>query len=58
MGRLSMAMNAISITRTTELTKPDLAPRINILRIPQGPNGRLGRTFREIFQRSRNLGQI
>jgi multiple sugar transport system substrate-binding protein len=41
-GRLSMAMNAISITRTAELTNPDLAAKINILPIPQGPNGRLG----------------
>jgi multiple sugar transport system substrate-binding protein len=41
-GRLSMAMNAISITRTAELTNPDLASKINLLPIPQGPNGRLG----------------
>ena len=41
-GRLSMAMNAISITRTAELTNPDLAAKINILPIPSGPNGRLG----------------
>ncbi len=41
-GRLSMAMNAISITRTAELTNPELASKINLLPIPQGPNGRLG----------------
>jgi multiple sugar transport system substrate-binding protein len=41
-GRLSMAMNAISITRTAELTNPDLAARISLLPIPRGPNGRLG----------------
>jgi multiple sugar transport system substrate-binding protein len=41
-GRLSMAMNAISITRTAELTNPDLAAKISLLPIPSGPNGRLG----------------
>ena len=41
-GRLSMAMNAISITRTAELTNPDLASKISLLPIPEGPNGRLG----------------
>jgi multiple sugar transport system substrate-binding protein len=41
-GRLSMAMNAISITRTAELQNPDLASRISLLPIPEGPNGRLG----------------
>jgi multiple sugar transport system substrate-binding protein len=41
-GRLSMAMNAISITRTAELTNPDLASKISLLPIPRGPNGRLG----------------
>ena len=41
-GRLSMAMNAISITRTAELTNPDLAAKISLLPIPEGPNGRLG----------------
>ena len=41
-GRLSMAMNAISITRTAELTNPDLASRISLLPIPEGPNGRVG----------------
>jgi multiple sugar transport system substrate-binding protein len=41
-GRLSMAMNAISITRSAELTNPDLAAKIELLPIPKGPNGRLG----------------
>ena len=41
-GRLSMAMNAISITRTAEGTNPDLAAKISLLPIPSGPNGRLG----------------
>jgi multiple sugar transport system substrate-binding protein len=41
-GRLSMAMNAISITRTAELTNPDLASKISLLPIPEGPNGRHG----------------
>jgi multiple sugar transport system substrate-binding protein len=41
-GRLSLAMNAISITRSAELVNPDLASKIELLPIPQGPNGRLG----------------
>jgi multiple sugar transport system substrate-binding protein len=41
-GRLSMALNAISITRTAEGTNPDLAAKINLAPIPEGPNGRLG----------------
>jgi multiple sugar transport system substrate-binding protein len=41
-GRLSAAMNAISITRTAELTNPDLARRISLAPIPAGPNGRMG----------------
>jgi multiple sugar transport system substrate-binding protein len=41
-GRLSMALNAISITRTAENTNPDLARRIALAPIPAGPNGRLG----------------
>ena len=41
-GRLSMAMNAISITRTAEGSNPDLAAKISLLPIPSGPNGRLG----------------
>ena len=41
-GRLSMAMNAISITRSAELLNPDLASKIELLPIPKGPNGRLG----------------
>jgi multiple sugar transport system substrate-binding protein len=41
-GRLSMALNAISITRTAEGTNPDLASKINLAPIPSGPNGRQG----------------
>ena len=41
-GRLSLALNAISITRTAEDTRPDLAARINLAPIPAGPNGRVG----------------
>ena len=41
-GRLSMAMNAISITRTAELTNPDLESKIELLPIPKGPHARLG----------------
>jgi multiple sugar transport system substrate-binding protein len=41
-GRLSLALNAISITRTAEQTNPDLARRILLAPIPAGPNGRLG----------------
>ncbi len=41
-GRLSMAMNAISITRTAELSNPELAAKISLLPIPEGPHGRLG----------------
>ena len=41
-GRLSMAMNAISITRTAELTNPELAAKIGLMPIPRGPHGRFG----------------
>jgi multiple sugar transport system substrate-binding protein len=41
-GRLSMALNAISITRTLEDSNPDLARRIAIAPIPAGPRGRFG----------------
>jgi multiple sugar transport system substrate-binding protein len=41
-GRLSMALNAISIVRTAEGTNPDLAANTLLMPIPQGPNGRLG----------------
>jgi multiple sugar transport system substrate-binding protein len=41
-GRLSMALNAISITRTAEQQNPDLASRISLLPIPEGPAGRRG----------------
>ena len=41
-GRLSFAMNAISITRSAELINPDLAAKIELLPVPKGPNGRLG----------------
>jgi multiple sugar transport system substrate-binding protein len=41
-GHLSMAMNAISITRTAELTNRDLANRISLSPIPAGPRGRFG----------------
>jgi multiple sugar transport system substrate-binding protein len=39
-GRLSMALNAISITRTAEQTNQDVARRIALAPIPAGPNGR------------------
>jgi multiple sugar transport system substrate-binding protein len=41
-GRLSLAMNAISITRTLEDSNPDLARRISLAPIPAGPRGRFG----------------
>ena len=41
-GRLSMAMNAISITRSAELSNPDLASKISLMPIPRGPHGRFG----------------
>ena len=41
-GRLSLALNAISITRSAELANPDLARRIALAPIPAGPAGRLG----------------
>jgi multiple sugar transport system substrate-binding protein len=41
-GRLSLALNAISITRSAELSNQDLARRIALAPIPAGPNGRLG----------------
>jgi multiple sugar transport system substrate-binding protein len=41
-GRLSLALNAISITRSAELSNRDLANRTMIAPIPAGPEGRLG----------------
>jgi multiple sugar transport system substrate-binding protein len=41
-GRLSLALNAISIPRSAEGTNQDLAKNIGLLPIPAGPNGRLG----------------
>jgi multiple sugar transport system substrate-binding protein len=41
-GRLSMAMNAISITRSAELSNPELASKIDLMPIPRGPHGRFG----------------
>jgi multiple sugar transport system substrate-binding protein len=41
-GRLSLALNAISIPRSAESTNADLAKNIGLLPIPAGPNGRLG----------------
>ena len=41
-GRLSLALNAISITRSAESQNPDLARRIALLPIPRGPRGRYG----------------
>jgi len=35
-------MNAISITRSAELSNPDLASKIELMAIPKGPHGRLG----------------
>jgi multiple sugar transport system substrate-binding protein len=41
-GRLSMALNAISIPRSAELANEDLARNTGLLPIPEGPHGRLG----------------
>jgi multiple sugar transport system substrate-binding protein len=41
-GRLSLALNAISIARSAEDQNPDLARKTAILPIPKGPHGRLG----------------
>jgi multiple sugar transport system substrate-binding protein len=41
-GRLSLAMNAISITRSAELTNPELDAKTLLAPIPAGPNGRKG----------------
>jgi len=41
-GRLSFALNAISITRSAELTNQELARKIALAPIPAGPKGRLG----------------
>jgi multiple sugar transport system substrate-binding protein len=41
-GRLSLALNAISIPRSAELSNPDLAAKTALAPIPKGPNGRLG----------------
>jgi multiple sugar transport system substrate-binding protein len=41
-GRLSLALNAISIPRSAELSNQDLASKTMLAPIPKGPNGRLG----------------
>ena len=41
-GRLSLALNAISIPRSAELSNRDLADKTMIAPIPKGPNGRVG----------------
>src|SRR2546421_12886075 len=41
-GRLSLALNAISIVRSAELQDPTLAKNTALLPIPKGPNRRLG----------------
>jgi len=41
-NHLSLALNAISITRSAELSNRDLANDTMIAPIPKGPNGRLG----------------
>jgi multiple sugar transport system substrate-binding protein len=41
-GRLSMALNAISIPRSAELSNRDLAADTMLAPIPKGPNGRIG----------------
>ncbi|HEV8687379.1 MAG TPA: extracellular solute-binding protein [Gaiellaceae bacterium] len=41
-GHLSMALNAISIPRSAELSNRDLASKTMLAPIPKGPNGRLG----------------
>jgi multiple sugar transport system substrate-binding protein len=41
-GRLSMALNAISVARSAEDLNPDLAANTQLVPIPTGPNGRLG----------------
>jgi multiple sugar transport system substrate-binding protein len=41
-GRLSLALNAISIPRSAETTNLPFANRIALSPIPAGPNGRLG----------------
>ena len=41
-GHLSLALNAISIPRSAELSNPDLAKVTGLLPIPKGPHGRLG----------------
>jgi multiple sugar transport system substrate-binding protein len=41
-GRLSLALNAISITRSAELSNQDLAGKTALAAIPAGPNGRIG----------------
>jgi multiple sugar transport system substrate-binding protein len=41
-GRLSLAVNAISIVRSAELQSPDLAKKTAIAAIPRGPVQRLG----------------
>jgi multiple sugar transport system substrate-binding protein len=41
-GRLSMALNAISIPRSAELANRDLASKTMLAPIPKGPNGRMG----------------
>jgi len=41
-GRLSLAMNAVSITRALELSNKDLGNKINLLPVAKGPHGRFG----------------
>jgi multiple sugar transport system substrate-binding protein len=41
-GRLSLALNAISIPRSLELSNRDLADKTMLAPIPKGPNGRVG----------------
>jgi multiple sugar transport system substrate-binding protein len=41
-GHLSLALNAISIPRSAELSNRDLASKTMLAPIPRGPNGRVG----------------
>ena len=41
-GRLSLALNAVSITRSLELSNTELADKIAFAPMPKGPHGRMG----------------
>ena len=41
-GKISVALNAISITRTAEKENPDMSKKIQVIKTPKGPVRRIG----------------